>query len=269
MNSIVALVRREFWEHRSLWIAPLVAAGVLILLSLYAAVMAQQYFGAENGFANPNFLRYGAQVPGAGPLLGLALQIFTVTMIAVTAYLLDCLYAERKDRSILFWKSLPVSDARTVLVKYGVAMLVTPLGALLLAMATFLLVCGIFALLAPQAVELAGITLTSTLQALGTLPGSVLVTLLWYAPLAALLMLVSVVVRRSPWLIAVLLPVGLVMVEGLVFRTRYVASFLGARIAPVLHPLEGLQRPGLWLGLAVAAGMLYSVVRLRRYRDDT
>jgi ABC-2 type transport system permease protein len=46
---------------------------------------------------------------------------------------LDCLYAERKDRSILFWKSLPVSDGLTVLSKFLVIVAVAPLGIFLLA----------------------------------------------------------------------------------------------------------------------------------------
>jgi hypothetical protein len=52
-------------------------------------------------------------------------------------------------------------------------------------------------------------------------------------------------------------------------RSAHVWKFAALRMVPVVNPVEALQRPGLWIGLAAAAGMLYMVIRLRRYRDDT
>jgi ABC-2 type transport system permease protein len=266
MNQVKTLVRREFWEHRSLWMAPLIAAGVLVILSAVGAIVAGEHFRVDGVPA-------AAAMPGSaraiGGLLALSTQIFVVSTIAATAYLLDCLYAERKDRSILFWKSLPVSDAKTVLVKYGVAMVLVPLGVYVVAAVTFLVVHGIFSAAAPQVATLGAAGLTGILKALGGLLFAVLVTVLWYAPLGAWLLLASVLAKRSPWLIVMFVPIGLVLAERVGFQTSHVLAFLGDRVRPALDPLVTLQRPALWLGLVAAAGMLYIVVRLRRYRDDT
>jgi ABC-2 type transport system permease protein len=270
MKELVILTRRELWEHRALWIAPLVTAGVLVVLSAFGASAARMHFNV-NGVVgdDPGFSALHAP-QALKALLALSMQIFAVATIATIAYLLDCLYAERKDRSILFWKSLPVSDAKTVLVKYGLAMLVVPLCVYVLASATFLVIHGIFGLVAPKlAVALGGDALGLTLSALARMLASLLVTLLWYAPLGAWLMLASVFARRSPWLIVSLVPVGLFLAEGALFQTRHVLGFLGDRLRPAFDPLLTLQRPALWLGLVAAAGMLYIVIRLRRYRDDT
>ena len=57
----------------------------------------------------------------------LVLPILIAALFVCFGYLVDCLYAERKDRSILFWRSLPVSDRDTVLAKFFVATIATPL----------------------------------------------------------------------------------------------------------------------------------------------
>jgi ABC-2 type transport system permease protein len=265
MKDLVILARREFWEHRSLWIAPLAAAGVLLLLATLGSFAAQDRFAPGMRFRGPDW----GTAPAVIGLIGLSSQIFLVSTIAAVAYLLDSLYAERKDRSILFWKSLPVSDARTVLVKYGVAMLIVPLGVYALAAITFLILHAILSLALPQVVATGSPGVGVLFQALGRVLASVLVTVLWYAPLGAWLMLASVFARRSPWLIVSLIPVGLFLLEGMLFQTRHVLEFIGWRLRPVMDPLDALQRPALWLGLVAAAGMLYIVIRLRRYRDDT
>jgi ABC-2 type transport system permease protein len=265
MKDLVILARREFWEHRSLWIAPLVASGVLVVLTIIGTSMARVHLDADR-IAGPAISGHPRAAMAA---LALSTQIFLVATIAAVGYLLDSLYAERKDRSILFWKSLPVSDAKTVLVKYGVAMLLVPLGVYVLAAASTLLIHGIVQLLGPEVMARLGGGTGSLLRAQAQMLGVVLVTMLWYAPLAAWLMLASVLARRSPWLIVALVPVGLFLAESVLFRTRYVLTFVGDRLSPALDSLETLQRPALWLGLVAAAGMLYIVIRLRRYRDDT
>jgi ABC-2 type transport system permease protein len=270
MSQWVTLARREFWEHRSLWLAPLIAAGVLLVLSVFGAIAANRHhFGVPGagGAVDPDVAMNPKAVIA---LISLAMQIFLVAAIAAVAYLLDCLYAERKDRSILFWKSLPVSDAKSVLVKFGVAMLVVPMAVFVVAAVTFLLVHGVVNVLAPDFVSaVGGMPAARIPGALAALFSRVFVTLLWYAPVATWLMLASVLARRSPWLIVSLVPLGLVMAEGVLFQTRHVLTFLAHRLTPVIDPLAALQGPALWLGLVAAAGMLYIVIRLRRYRDDT
>jgi ABC-2 type transport system permease protein len=203
-------------------------------------------------------------------LIVLSSQIFMVSLIVGSVYLLDCLYAERKDRSILFWKSLPVSDARTVLVKYAVAMLIVPLGVFVLCSVLFPVLFGIASLgFNGFDVLTGGWNTIEWLKAELALLSLVVANLLWFAPAAAWAMLASVLSRRSPILLAGLPPVVLAVSENIVLQSSEVWKFLGRRLSPVLDLAEAGTRPSLWIGLAVAAGILYIVIRLRRYRDDT
>jgi ABC-2 type transport system permease protein len=274
MNGKFAiLVKREFWETRSLWLAPAIAGGVLLVLWIITMIAANAYT-ADMG----NFNWGGARIrnPGAfvgAPsvgLWGLASQLYLVSMLVCGIYLLDCLYAERKDRSILFWKSLPVSDRDTVLSKFVVATVIVPVGVFLLVSLLFPICLALASAFGPA--RPAGAPdwgFTGWLRSEGQLLGAVVVTMLWYAPLAAWNMLASVLARRSPIVLASLPVVVTAVCENIIFNTPHVWKQVAYRLMPVTDPLAGLQRPGLWIGLAVAAGMLYIVIRLRRYRDDT
>lgn len=273
-GSMMVQVRREFWEHKSLWMAPLVGAALLLC-------------GALFGKFNIAPLPMRAQIPMSagqavyGSVVLCALFIGAITSFAMFTYLLDCLHAERKDRSILFWKSLPVSDRSTVLTKLAVAMLIVPLGAWLLSLVTHLLSAGIMAVVH---VDYGGMTaqrfISSWFNAHVRVLTLMLLAVLWYAPVATYLMLASVLARRTPLMMAMLPLLLPVMVEQLFFGTHQVAAFLSRRFFPaelvvqaVLRPGGSVQgwvaAPGMWLGLVAAAGMLYIVIRLRRYRDDT
>jgi ABC-2 type transport system permease protein len=272
-NQYLTLAKREFWEHRSLWIAPAGAAAFLLLTALAGVLFApaRVRFG---GMRMDGGLEQGAPAIADKVMLmstiGMASVIVIAACVTAGVYLLDCLYSERKDRSILFWKSLPVSDRDSVLVKFGVAMLVVPAGVFVLQFVTNLLLTGLVAMAfrgTPPWLALWNVPDWLTAQA--QFAGFIVLALLWYAPVAAWLMLASVATTRAPLMFAVLPWVILTISERLVLGTTNVWHFIAWRLTPGQAPLERLASPGLWIGLAVAAGMLYLVIRLRRYRDDT
>jgi ABC-2 type transport system permease protein len=241
--------------------------GFLLLATMFVQSSSGRGFALNIGPPAPGV---GAAEIGAMSLIGMGVFLGAAAALVVMTYLLDSLYAERKDRSILFWKSLPVSDRDTVLVKFGVAMLVVPAGVFVLQMVTNLMLTGITAMasrLHPAWLE--AWTVSSWIGAQAQFAGIMLVTLLWYAPVAAWFMLASVFARRAPLMFAVLPWAILTISERLVLGTANVWRFVGWRLSSTQAPLERLASPGLWIGLAVAAGMLYVVIRLRRYRDDT
>ena len=277
MNTYPTLIRREFWEHRPLWIAPLAVSASVILLT---GVAAMQVSMPEISSKPTPFTREGLLVGGMASVIGIHLVVAT---IVIGFYLLDCLYAERKDRSILFWKSLPVSDTNTVLSKFIVACVIVPLGVYLLAGVTGLIATAILQ------VRFHEITsemwdLSSWARMYSTYLLGLISCMLWFAPVIAYLMLVSAWARRSVLLWASLPPVVALLLEEYAFDTHYVATFLkyrlglppgiigtkegvtasvGALLADVVSPL------GLWLGLAAAAVLLFGAIRIRRFRDDT
>jgi ABC-2 type transport system permease protein len=272
-NQYLTLAKREFWEHRSLWIAPVSAAAFMLVTAIGGVLFApgNVRFG---GMRMDGDVERGVPIVSEKLMLvttiGMASVIIIAACVTAAVYLLDCLYAERKDRSILFWKSLPVSDRDSVLAKFGVAMLAVPAGVFVLQLVTNLLLTGLVAMASHGEPRwLAMWQFSDWLAAQAQFAGFVVVALLWYAPIAAWFMLASVFAGRAPLMFAVLPWVILTISERLVLGTSVVWHFVAERLTPSQAPLERLATPGLWIGLAVTAGMLYMVIRLRRYRDDT
>jgi ABC-2 type transport system permease protein len=272
LKSFVWSVRREIWEHRIVLTTPPGVAALVLL-----GYLGGMPFGIHAGLADP--LRQLGTIVMAynvGCFLcmvgGLAAALF---------YCLEALHGERRDRSILFWKSLPVSDCQTVLAKLAVPVVVLPAIvfvavavlwlAILVATTAILGVTG----LAVAPLWSAGafaVQLSWLAYALG-------VTALWYLPVYCALLLVSVWAKHAPFLWASL-PLALIAaVDALVFRSGQVKVFylyrlfgwydealrLNAAHLPVgRDPAKLFASPGLWLGLAVAAVLLAAAVRLRR-----
>jgi ABC-2 type transport system permease protein len=216
----------------------------------------------------------------------------TLTMFLVAAfYCLGGMYNERRDRSILFWKSLPVRDLTTVMSKIVVPMAILPAVTFVMALAAELLLLTIgvlaFAAHAQSADAEPSVPLGNVIAVLAY--GLVALTL-WWAPLYAWLLLVSGWAKRAPFLWAVLPPLGLAIAEKLAFGTTVVARLIQSRVFggfeaafvtpkhpnPAMNPMaytpqidaaKFVSAPGLWLGLLVAAGLIAATVWMRRRRE--
>jgi ABC-2 type transport system permease protein len=284
-RPLVWSVRRELWENRSIYLAPLVVAGFALLGYLISTIHLPRSMRAVSEL-DP--VQQGAAL--AKPYSVVAMLIMVTGFIVGLFYCLDALHGERRDRSILFWKSLPVSDLTTVLSKASIPLVVLPLLTFAIVVVTQLVM-----LLASSAVLLgAGLsaaplwTQLHPLQMQVVLLYGLTVAALWYAPVYGWLLLVSAWARRAAFLWAVLPPLALCVVEKIAFHTSYSASMLKHRLrggfdeafavkpsgpAPGvidhldrLDPVRLLSSPGLWIGLLVAAALLAAAVRLRRYR---
>ncbi len=282
-------VRRELWENHSIYIAPLAVAALALFGFLFTLIHPPK--NKEMGLApiDPSFRPIGLAMPYSHVAMLLMLTAFIVAIF----YSLDALYGERRDRSILFWKSLPVSDLTIVLAKAGIPLVVLPLLVFVIVVAmqwTMLLISTLALLIRGGSVA----TFWSQLplfQLQAVLLYTLAVVTLWYAPLYAWLLLVSAWARRTTFLWAVLPPLAIALVEWITFHTSYFGSLLrqrvfgfaprafafrtpdGGLIDPHFIPLTQitpgrfLGSPGLWLGLVFAAAFLAAAVRLRRYRE--
>src|SRR5450756_1064590 len=114
-------VRRELWETRSIYLAPLAAAAVFLLGFLIS--MAHLVRIATNHPMDQQHLI-------EAPYNMVALVIMGTMLLVAIFYSLDALHGERRDRSILFWKSLPVSDVTAVLAKAMIPIGVQPVAIL-------------------------------------------------------------------------------------------------------------------------------------------
>ena len=279
-------LRRELWEHRAIYIAPLVVAGVVL-------------FGFCVRLARlPQLVRTVQTMPLWKQYLELALPFAIATMsILITGlfvavfYCLGALNHERRDRSILFWKSLPVSDLTAVLSKAFVPLVIVPIVALVIALATQLLM-----LLAGSAVLMGAGPGPAALWAHWPIGQAAIVLLyivvtgtLWYAPIYGWLLMVSAWARRMTFLWAFLVPIGLSVLEKIALDTSYVGGLIRYRlrgfldqafvspphntrfdtldVLSLMTPAKYFSSPGLWIGLVVAVAFLAAAVWLRRDRE--
>ena len=275
-------VRRELWEYRAVYIAPLAAAGVVLFGFLLGTAHIHNARVAVAGL-DPMKRQILAFVPYAAS----ALSILATALIVAVFYCLGAPHNERRDRSILFWKSLPVSDVTTVLSKASIPLVVLPLIVLAVVVATQIVMLAVSAaVLAANGLGTAALQVPMFKVATVELY-AVFVLALWYAPIYGWLFLVSAWARRMAFLWAVLPPLALCIVEHLAFDTSYLFRLLGYRLGGVvdiafkdlpngksaidpwalLDPVGFFTSAGLWLGLGAAAAFLAGAIWLRRYRE--
>jgi len=271
-------MRRELWENRSIYVAPLAVAGVALFgfsLSSIAGIWEKP-------------LRLNPAQPQAPYDMAAGLMMLTGIVVSVF-YCLDALHSERRDRSILFWKSLPVSDVTTVLAKACIPLVILPL----LTFAITVAMQWLMLLLSSAVLLVSGLSVATLWTKLSFLRMSWLLLYhvltahaLWPAPIYCWLLLVSGWPRRATFLWAALPLVAIAGVEQIAFHTWHFAAMVGSRLmgaAPTvastspdmfptdpmtqIAPAHFLSSPGLWIGLALAAVFLAAAVRLRRYRE--
>jgi ABC-2 type transport system permease protein len=290
-------VRRELWENRSLMIAPLIPGAIALLALIYIAIV------SSHDVQSLAALPPEAQGQGAIVAYGAIAYAISILMhIVVFFYLLDALQGERKDRSVLFWKSMPVSDTTTVLSKLFTALIVAGAIVVVVAIATLL---GVL-LLASVILMIGGanpLPMWGNAQLVQMTVAVIywqIAAALWYAPLAAWLLLVSAWAKRATILWAVFTPIALVVFERIAIRTHYLQDMIsdrlrdpviaaigsrarGAeftvgsegvnthgiphRVLDTLDPVGFFSNPWLWVGLVVAAGFVAAAIWMRRYRE--
>ena len=290
VSTLKLMVRREFWEHRAFLFAPAIVAAIMVIGALFGTN--ELHVG---GTPDPDWLKHSDMIVSVA-LSGLATPFAIVMCIVTVFYLLDSLYADRKDRSVLFWKSLPISDVKTVSSKLLTATVIVPLLTFAVIVVTNIVVAFILS------VRLSGVEQLDVWNTVwqsgiwfgvhGLMLAGLFAALLWYLPIIAWLLLASAWARRAVILWAALPPILAMIVEEIVFDTSYVAQLLRHRIVGWTRfgdyagreriEIDGetmdlprrlsdfidlgayLTSPGLWGGLIVAALLLYATVLIRR-----
>ena len=275
-------VRRELWENRYIYVAPLAFAAIYLFAFLIGTITLPQrmhaIFALDPGRQHDQLEQ---------PYILAAGLIMVATFIVGVFYCLEVLQGERRDRSILFWKSLPVSDSITVLSKMSIPMVVLPLLTFAIMLTTHL----IMLLLSVAVVLASGMSVTVYWSQLSLFHLSMLliyhfvtVHVIWYAPIYAWLLLVSAWARRVALLWAVLPLVVIGVIERIAFDSSHFVRMVmdrlsgasegasmtrGASMDMMLAVDLGkyLSSPGLWIGTALAAAFIAAAVRLRRNRE--
>jgi len=300
----IALLKREIWEHRSIYVTPLaitsiVTLGVLAMLvfaSGFAAELDIAIFGAQNLAGDAE-----RKAVLTGFFLGTS-WIFMISLAVLTAfYCLDSLYAERKDKSILFWRSLPVTDAETIVSKLLTAVIVIPLVAVLGIFVTHLINLIVTSVWVSMRGADAGLLIWGSVALLDNWTAAVIVVLavsIWMSPFVGWFLLVSAYTKRSPILMAFMPLVLIGLLEGIIFRTHVFAdNVLGRgdglplfrtmdiekffddeewRVAEGATSLlahidivKFITSPAMWAGLVVCGLLCTGAIYVRRYRDES
>ncbi len=325
MNNLTWLLKREFWEHRGgffwapVWIG--IALLTLTLLSLIAGEVGLVVHGSRGSFevngvatnlsdmlahVGPKQVEQAAAAL-AGSLYGLGSLFTLVIGIVLFFYLLGALYDDRRDRSVLFWKSLPVSDAATVISKALMAITLIPLLVFAIFLATWLLLLVMMSVAvllhggSPwQLIWGQGNLLPLLTLQIATLPAHMLFALLT----AGWLLLCSAWARSKPFLWAVLTPVLVGIANGwiglmgmpnvparLMWGEGIKRLLLGTIVGPpneivaqaafgrnhrdvvdwslAWHGVADIYAtPGMWIGAAIGIAMIAGAVWFRRRNSE-
>ncbi len=304
IGHYVALIKREFWEHRSIWVTPVAIATVITLGTLTALMFAGEFadelnvviFGAQNlaGDTERRALLTGFFV-GLSPLFLLGLAILVIF------YALDSLYAERKDKSILFWRSLPVTDAETVISKLLTALLLIPGVTVLALFATHLLNLIITGLWVSLKGGSASALIWGSVSLFDNWTAAFLVIYcmgIWMSPFLGWFLFVSAFTKRSPLLVAFMPLVLIPMLEGIFARSSHFAEAVWAR-GPMIPLFKSIDLETFideqharvneeminllghidlgkfftsidtWFGLIICGLLTTAAIYVRRFRDES
>lgn len=263
------LLRRELLEYRSIYLAQLVVVPFIVLS--YAIGF---HFSGPGG---PERLEE--------PFTSASLLLMFISVLLSLFYSVGALYNERQDRSVLFWKSLPVSDWETVLAKASIPIVVIPLVTFAITVGTHL------TMLAVAALRTSGSNVSVWSQlSFGHMTSVLFLHLLvghgfWFAPFWGWFLLASAWSRRAPFLWATVPPLVIGLLERIAFHTSHFGfalfyRFSGGPATGIAHEHSPMTiadvtpevwskvftAPGFWFGLALTAVFLLLAVRLRRER---
>jgi ABC-2 type transport system permease protein len=300
----LALIRREIWEHRSIYVTPIAIAVIVSLVSLAGMVTVSAFdkevhmglFGASNIAGETE-----RQAALTVFFVGTSWVFLFALAILTTFYALDCLYAERKDKSILFWRSLPITDAETVISKLLTAVLVLPLvtvAAIIVTHLVNLLITTVWVML--QGGDAAHL-IWSSVPLFDNWAAALIVTIasaVWMSPLIGWFLFVSAFTKRSPLLIAFMPLIIIPIMEWIFFRSKIFASAVFGRgeMIPLFREIDVellfdeermmvsdemvsllthidigrfLASPSVWAGIVVCGLFVTAAIYVRRYRDES
>lgn len=304
INHQLALIKREIWEHRSIFVTPaaiasIVTLGVIAMLAFasgFAAELDVAIFGAQNLAGDPE-----RKAVLTGFFLGTS-WIFLIALAILTVfYCLDSLYAERKDKSILFWRSLPITDAETVISKLLTAIFVLPLATIIGIVVTHLINLTVVSLWVSMKGGDGGALIWGSVALFDNWLAAFIIVIasgIWMSPFIGWFLLVSAYTKRSPLLMAFMPLIVIGLLEGIVLRTHVFAEKVLGRGdgIPLFHKasieqffedeqwrlsenatsllthvdvVQFITSPDTWAGILVCGLLCTGAIYVRRFRDES
>jgi ABC-2 type transport system permease protein len=300
----IALLKREIWEHRSIYVTPLAIASIVTLGTLAALVFAGGFakeldlaiFGATNLAGDAE-----RKVVLTGFFIGTSWLFLFAAGVLTIFYTLDSLYAERKDKSILFWRSLPITDAEAVISKLLTALLVIPLATVAMIMATHLVNLIVTSLWVSAKGGDAGLLIWGSVPLLDNWLAGLIVILasaIWMSPFIGWFLFVSAFTKRAPLLMAFMPLVLIPLLEAIFLRSSMFAEAVFGRggVIPLFRGMDieaffdeenlrvneefvsllalldiskFITSGSMWIGVIVCGLFVTAAIYVRRYRDES
>ena len=304
ISHYLALIKRELWEHRSIWVTPIAIASIVTLGTLTALVfsgkLAQELDVAI--FAAQNIVGDNERRVVLTGFFFVSSQLFLLGLGVLTIfYALDSLYAERKDKSILFWRSLPVTDAETVISKLLTAMFLIPAVVIVGIIATHIVNLIVTSIWVSMKGGDAGMLIWGSVPLLDNwlaMAIAIFGVSIWMSPFLGWFLFVSAYTRRAPLLMAFLPLILIPMIEGIFTRSTNFAEAVWGRGAKIPlfadmdierffedgHPQITKEMVSLlahidlgkfftsidtWLGIIVCGLLTTAAIYVRRFRDES
>lgn len=261
MNHMLSLLKREYQESRGVMVyLPLLEILFLTLILVAGLVMVKtgsgsieievidnrQYEGDSGSVGYVEQVDFGSWFESRlrdlesmsepereariGNIAnGMSGVILIVLWFVVFFYLLGSLYDERRDRSILFWKSMPVSDLMTILSKLGTALIVIPVIYLLAVVITHVIMATAASIGAASVVVSVGDTIWGPANLVSRWAmtfASVFLGIIWCLPLFTWVLFVSSWARSVPLIWVVAIPVGVAVIDWLLVPGDYIRGWM-------------------------------------------
>ena len=304
IGNQLALIKREVWEHRSIYVTPL-AIAIIVTLGTLAMLMFAGGFAKELDIAIFGATNIAGDTERQAALTGFFVGTSGVFLLAATVltvfYTLDCLYTERKDKSILFWRSMPVTDAEAVIAKLATAIVIIPMVTVAVVIATHLVNLAVTSIWFSAKGADAGHLIWGSVPLLDNWLAALIVTLasaIWMSPFVGWLLFVSAFTKRSPFLMAFMPLVLIPILEFIFLRSSFFADAVFSRkgMIPLFHGMDieaffdeetlhlseeavsllafldvgqFLTSPSMWTGVIVCGIFVTAAIYVRRYRYES
>lgn len=274
-----ALLRREVLEHRNLFIAaPAMVALLILVASIWVATRMPQAEIAV-GLDYLAVLFDGLSPFDMAPFFMILAIPFLITLyVCSLIYLINTLYQDRKDMSVLFWQSMPVSNLQTVVSKAVTIIVVAPIFYVLIISALYLIAMVWLTILGiTNDIDLIGIgwMFLAALTSLLLIYISAFITSLWLFPLIGWLLLFSAFAKKTPllWGGGIFILAG--FLEDFIFGTQYLANWVESRAVNLNQYLvldfqnvpEKLFNYDMFFGIVVGSILVTGAVYMRRFID--
>lgn len=296
-NPIKALFLKEFWDNkRTILVTPLVVTALVIFFSTVSIINGSGMTIDETSI-NQHLAEAETQLDGSSDIVTMLVMFPSMILFIVVGFsmiftALSVLFDERKDKSILFWKSMPVSDTQEVLVKLATITVITPLiavGFALIVQFFSALMLSLFVAINSDAsawslvisnINLGGLLLADLIP--------LFVNILWALPIITWFMLVSSFSRRSPFLLAFIVPILIAVFEIVFFRSTMFIQLIGSRFSHMdefgkrfgngadinlidgsVYYLSSLAEPSFWIGSIIAVAMIAGCIQIRKRNSIT